>query len=70
MKQLFIIGAISMALFSCSEVKVDLSSTSIDLLGSIKQNDSSFVRFNAELSQDTLYIRNGLAETITVVLNG
>ena len=70
MKQLFIIGAISMALFSCSEVKVDLSSTSIDLLGSIKQNDSSFVRFNAELSQDTLYIRNGLAEIITVVLNG
>ena len=70
MKQLFIIGAISMALFSCSEVKVDLSSTSIDLLGSIKQNDSSFVRFNAELSQDTLYIRNGLAETITVVLSG
>ncbi len=70
MKQLFIIGAISMALFSCSEVKVDVSSTSIHLLGSIKQNDSSFVRFNAELSQDTLYIRNGLAETITVVLSG
>ena len=70
MKQLFIIGAISMVLFSCSEVKVDLRSTSIHLLGSIKQNDSSFVRFNAELSQDTLYIRNGLAETITVVLSG
>jgi thiol-disulfide isomerase/thioredoxin len=70
MKQLFIIGAISMVLFSCSEVKVDVSSTSIHLLGSIKQNDSSFVRFNAELSQDTLYIRNGLAETITVVLSG
>ncbi len=69
MKNLLIIGAISIVLFSCSEVPID-QGTSIHLLGTIKQNDSSYVRFNAELSHDTLFIKNGLAETIKVALSG
>ncbi|HBB81397.1 MAG TPA: hypothetical protein DHU80_02035 [Cryomorphaceae bacterium] len=70
MKNLLIIGAISIVLFSCSEVPIDQGSASIHLLGTIKQNDSSYVRFNAELSHDTLFIKNGLAETIKVALSG
>ena len=71
MKNFIIIGAISMALFSCSqpEPKTE-AATGQDFIGSIIQNDSTRVSFNVHLEENTLTFYNGIQESFEVVLSG
>ena len=71
MKNFIIIGAISMALFSCSqpEPKTE-AATGRDFIGSIIQNDSTRVSFNVHLEENTLTFYNGIQESFEVVLSG
>jgi hypothetical protein len=71
MKNFIIIGAISMALFSCSqpEPKTE-AATGQDFIGSIIQNDSTRVSFNVYLEEHTLTFYNGVQESFEVTLSG
>ncbi len=71
MKKFIIIGAISMALFSCAqpESKTE-AATGQDFIGSIIQNDSTSVSFNVHLEENTLTFYNGVQESFEVTLNG
>ena len=71
MKNFIIIGAISMALFSCSqpEPKTE-AATGQDFIGSIVQNDSTSVSFNVHLEEHTLTFYNGVQESFEVTLSG
>jgi thiol-disulfide isomerase/thioredoxin len=71
MKNFIIIGAISMALFSCSSPDTELAeATGKDFIGSIIQNDSTRVSFNVQLEENTLTFYNGVQESFKVVLIG
>ena len=71
MKNFIIIGAISMALFSCvqPEPKAE-EATGQDFIGSIVQNDSTSVSFNVHLEDDLLTFYNGVQESFEVRLSG
>lgn len=72
MKNILCIGAISMALFSCTspEESAKEESATASYIGTITQNDSSSVRFGATLTGDSLRIENGKSETLVVALTG
>ncbi|MEY2963067.1 MAG: hypothetical protein RL754_328 [Bacteroidota bacterium] len=72
MKNFIISGAISMALFSCSnpqnsEVQTEASQ---EFVGVIFQNDSTQCTFNAVLEGSQLTVYNGVQEEIIVMLEG
>ena len=71
MKNLLLIGAISMALFSCSQPESKTEeATGQDFIGSIVQNDSTSVSFNVHLEKNILTFYNGVQETFDVALSG
>lgn len=74
MRTFVLSGAISMALFSCQfssdSPAENEAATPISLVGTLIQNDSSQVRFGARLEGKTLYIENGVQETLTIELTG
>ena len=71
MKNFIIIGAISMALFSCSQPEPTTeAATGQDFIGSIIQNDSTSVSFNVHLEEHTLTFYNGVQESFEVTLSG
>ena len=71
MKNFIIIGAISMALFSCSQPEPTTEeSTEQDFIGSIVQNDSTRVSFNVHLQENVLTFYNGVQESFEVKLSG
>ena len=71
MKNFIIIGAISMALFSCSQPEPQTeAATGQDFIGSIIQNDSTSVSFNVHLEENILTFYNGVQESFEVTLSG
>lgn len=71
MKNFIIIGAISMALFSCSQPEPKAEeATGQDFIGSIIQNDSTRVSFNVHLQENVLTFYNGVQESFEVSLSG
>ncbi|MEL0294992.1 MAG: TlpA disulfide reductase family protein [Cryomorphaceae bacterium] len=71
MKNFIIIGAISMALFSCSQPEPTTEeATEQDFIGSIVQNDSTRVSFNVHLQENVLTFYNGVQESFEVKLSG
>lgn len=70
MKNILLIGAISMALFSCSQPEPTTESTGQDFIGSIVQNDSTRVSFNVHLQDNVLTFYNGVQESFEVALSG
>ncbi len=71
MKNFIIIGAISMALFSCSQPEPTTEeATEQDFIGSIVQNDSTRVSFNVHLQENVLTLYNGVQESFEVKLSG
>ena len=75
MKHSILIGAISMALFSCTNSEEQHSvppppPPATSFVGAITLNDSTTVGFPAYLRRDTLFITNGPKETVTVALQG
>jgi len=71
MKNFIIIGAISMAPFSCALPETEMAEeTGQDFIGSIIQNDSALVSFNVHLEEKVLTFNNGVQESFEVVLNG
>ena len=71
MKNFIIIGAISMALFSCSQPEPKAEEAAgHDFIGSIVQNDSTRVSFNAYLEENVLTFYNGVQETFEIALSG
>jgi len=70
MKNFIIIGAISMALFSCSQPEPKAEeATGQDFIGSIIQ-DSTRVSFNVHLEENVLTFYNGVQESFNVTLSG
>ena len=71
MKNVLLTGAISMALFSCSQPEPTTEeSTEQDFIGSIVQNDSTRVSFNVHLQENVLTFYNGVQESFDVKLSG
>lgn len=71
MKNYVIIGAISMALFSCSSPEQETSKAAgKNFIGSIIQNDSTRVSFNVHLEDNILTFYNGVRESFEVALSG
>ena len=71
MKHFIIIGAISMALFSCAQPEPKAEeATGQDLIGSIIQNDSTRVSFNVHYDDNVLTFYNGVQESFEVALRG
>jgi len=71
MKNFIIIGAISMALFSCSQPEPKSEeATGQDFIGSIIQNDSTSVSFNVHYDDNVLTFYNGVQESFNVTLSG
>jgi len=71
MKNYVIIGAISMALFSCSSPEQETSKAAgKNFIGSIIQNDSTRVSFNVHLEDNILTFYNGVQESFEVALSG
>ena len=71
MKHFIIIGAISMALFSCVQPDPKAEeATGQDFIGSIIQNDSTRVSFNVHLQENVLTFYNGVQESFGVALRG
>ena len=71
MKNFIIIGAISMALFSCALPEPEVAeSTGQDFIGSIIQNDSTRVSFKVHLEENVLTFYNGVQESFDVALYG
>ena len=71
MKNVLLTGAISMALFSCSQPEPKAEeATGQDFIGSIVQNDSTRVSFNAHLDENVLTFYNGVQESFEVALSG
>ena len=71
MKNLLLTGAISMALFSCSQPEPTTEeATEQDFIGSIVQNDSTRVSFNVHLQENVLTFYNGVQESFEVKLSG
>ena len=70
MKNFIIIGAISMALFSCAQPEPKAEVTGQDFIGSIVQNDSTRVSFNVHLQENVLTFYNGVQESFEVALRG
>ena len=71
MKNVLLTGAISMALFSCSqsEPKTEAAAGQ-DFIGSIVQNDSTRVLFNVHYEENDLTFYNGVQESFEVALSG
>ena len=71
MKNFIIIGAISMALFSCASPEPEVAEpTGQDFIGSIIQNDSTRVSFKVHLEENVLTFYNGVQESFDVALYG
>jgi thiol-disulfide isomerase/thioredoxin len=71
MKNVLLTGAISMALFSCSQPEPEAEeATGQDFIGSIVQNDSTRVSFNVHLQENVLTFYNGVQEYFEVALSG
>jgi len=71
MKNVLLTGAISMALFSCSQPEPEAEeATGQDFIGSIVQNDSTRVSFNVHLQENVLTFYNGVQESFEVKLSG
>jgi thiol-disulfide isomerase/thioredoxin len=71
MKNVLLTGAISMALFSCSQPELTTKeATGQDFIGSIVQNDSTRVSFNVHLQENVLTFYNGVQESFEVALRG
>ena len=71
MKNFIIIGAISMALFSCASPGTETAeATGQKFIGSIIQNDSTRVSFNVHLNENVLTFYNGVQESFNVTLYG
>jgi thiol-disulfide isomerase/thioredoxin len=71
MKNVLLTGAISMALFSCSQPEPEAEeATGQDFIGSIVQNDSTRVSFNVHLQENVLTFYNGVQESFKVALRG
>ncbi|MGB0509269.1 MAG: hypothetical protein ACPGEB_04415, partial [Schleiferiaceae bacterium] len=71
MKNVLLTGAISMALFSCSQPEPKAEKvTGQDFIGSIIQNDSTRVSFNVHLQENVLTFYNGVQESFEVALRG
>jgi thiol-disulfide isomerase/thioredoxin len=71
MKNYITIGAISMALFSCSSPEQETAkSAGKYFIGSIIQNDSTRVSFNVHLENNILTFYNGVRESFEVALSG
>ena len=71
MKNILLTGAISMALFSCSQPEPKAEeATGQDFIGYIIQNDSTRVSFNVHLQENVLTFYNGVQESFEVALRG
>ena len=71
MKNVLLTGAISMALFSCSQPEPKTEEAAgQDFIGSIVQNDSTRVSFNVHLQENVLTFYNGIQESFEVKLSG
>jgi thiol-disulfide isomerase/thioredoxin len=72
MKHFIIIGAISMALFSCGNSEEVVSYHAESYQGALRLNDSTTVIFNATYTpaKGTLTIQNGVHESFDVELHG
>ena len=71
MKNFIIIGAISMALFSCAQPEPKTEEAAgQDFIGAIVQNDSTRVSFNVHLQENVLTFYNGVQESFEVKLSG
>ena len=70
MKNFIIIGAISMALFSCGNSEKEDNTEALTYQGRIVLNDTTAVYFNASIDGDQLTIFNGVHESIEVQLEG
>jgi len=70
MKNFIIIGAISMALFSCGNPKEVENTEALTYQGRILLNDSTAVCFNASIYGDQLTVYNGVHESFDVKLEG
>ena len=71
MKNILLTGAISMALFSCSQPEpTTAEATGQDFIGSIVQNDSTSVSFNVHYEENVLTFYNGVQESFEVKLSG
>ena len=71
MKNVLLTGAISMALFSCSQPEPTTEEvTGQDFIGSIIQNDSTSVSFNVHYEENVLTFYNGVQESFEVALSG
>lgn len=71
MKNVLLTGAISMALFSCSQPEPKtVEAAGQDFIGSIVQNDSTRVSFNVHLQENVLTFYNGVQESFKVALSG
>ena len=72
MKNFIIIGAISMALFSCASPETETAeATGQKFIGSIIQNDSTrVVSFNVHLNENELTFYNGVQESFNLTLSG
>ena len=71
MKNVLLTGAISMALFSCSQPEPKtVEAAGQDFIGSIVQNDSTRVSFNVHLQENVLTFYNGIQESFEVALSG
>ena len=72
MKNFIIIGAISMALFSCALPETETAEAiGQEFIGSIIQNDSTrVVSFNVHLNENELTFYNGVQESFNLTLSG
>ena len=71
MKNVLLTGAISMALFSCSQPEPTTEeATGQDFIGAIIQNDSTSVSFNVHYEDNVLTFYNGVQESFEVKLSG
>ena len=71
MKNVLLTGAISMALFSCSQPEPKTEEAAgQDFIGSIVQNDSTRVSFNVHIQENVLTFYNGIQESFEVNLSG
>ena len=71
MKNVLLTGAISMALFSCSQPEPSTEeATGQDFIGAIIQNDSTSVSFNVHYEENVLTFYNGVQESFEVALSG
>jgi thiol-disulfide isomerase/thioredoxin len=70
MKNFIIIGAISMALFSCGNSEKEDNTEALTYQGRIVLNDTTAVYFNASIDGNQLTIFNGVHESIEVQLEG